>query len=185
MRNAVTVRKVKFDGSVSWEWEGDLVDGTDEWLVVYHGPEHPPPAKWARKWAAESERAGNGEALPRYVIHYVGTAAPLTALLFYDERGEFLGGQCDAALPAKVSRREVTFVDLDLDVIVRADWSYYVRDHEDFERNRAAMGYAEGAIAAAREGVRLAEEMIRARRRPFDGHGEAVLGRVLAAQGPL
>jgi hypothetical protein len=47
------------------------------------------------------------------------------------------------------------------------------------------MSYPPKVVAAAHEGVRLAKELIAARALPFDGHPERVLGRVLAATGPL
>jgi hypothetical protein len=47
------------------------------------------------------------------------------------------------------------------------------------------MAYPPKVIAAARAGVALAIELIEARQLPFDGSAERLLGRVLAADGPL
>ncbi len=167
----VVVRKQKFDGSAKPDWHGDLVDAIgDRWLVVYHPEPHVTP------WRARQALHG---------VRYYGLDIPLTVLVSFDERGQLLEYQCDAALPATIEGRTITFVDLDLDVIADASLAYYVRDHDEFERRRVEMRYSPEAIAAAHEGVDRAIALIEARATPFDDHPAAVLGRVPAAQGPI
>ena len=81
--------------------------------------------------------------------------------------------------------RRIELVDLDLDVMADASLAYFERDAETFERNRRAMCYPGDVVEAAHRGVALATELLEAKAFPFDGSAEALLGRVLAAQGPL
>jgi len=81
--------------------------------------------------------------------------------------------------------RRIEFVALDLDVIADGSLRYFERDGDTFARNRVAMGYTLEAMEAARRGVALAIRLIEAREYPFDGSPEALLGRVLAAQGTV
>ena len=76
-------------------------------------------------------------------------------------------------------------VDLDLDVMADNDLRYYVRDEDTFAEHTQSMRYTRGVVASAREGVRLAIELIEGHELPFDGSADRLLGRLLAAQGPL
>ena len=170
MRNPVLTYKRKFDGSIKGPWRGDLVAETDDgWLVVFH--ERPPHQVAGRPVA--------------YALQYFSLERPLVVLVNFDERGDTLEYQCDAALPATIHGRRIDYIDLDLDLMIAADGSAYERDQDDFERNRAAMSYTPEAIAAAHEGIALARGLLERGEPPLDGSAAAILGRVLAAQGPL
>lgn len=170
MRNPVETRKLKFDGSTKPSWHGDLVDAVeDRWLVVFFEA----PAYGIR-----------GEAVA-YALQFYGMRQPLSILVCFDGAGNVMEWQCDAGLPARISGRVIEFTDLDLDVMVNPDGTYYVRDVEDFEARSAAIGYTEEARQAAWKGVALALLLVKRKRYPFDESAEALLGRVLAAQGPV
>lgn len=162
---------MKFDGSTKGPWNGDLVDMVGQrWLVVYY---EPPP------------QATSGGVEPAYGLRYHGMDCPLSILVYFDEVGQVLEYHCDAALPATISGRDIEFVDLDLDVIAGPSLEAWERDHEQFATNRVSMRYSDEAVQAAEAGMDLAHELIRTRATPFDGHAEGLLGRVLAAQGPV
>ena len=170
MRNPVTTTKRKFDGSAKPPWQGDLVEaGPDGWLVVYY--EHPPHAVGAESAV--------------HALRYFSLQLPLSILASFDSAGSLLEFQCDAGLPATIRGREIDFVDLDLDLMVAPDGAAIERDHDTFARNRERMGYTVDAVAAACEGLRLAHELHDAHATPFDGSAARLLGRVLAASGPL
>jgi protein associated with RNAse G/E len=178
--NVVTIRKLKYDGTVRSEWDGELVEAVGgQWVVVMHDS------------AVHQKREGGAPAAPagaphQYFLHYENLEQPLTILFCFDELGRW-GSEtkCDAALPATLRHRQVEFIDLDLDVIVGDDLGYFVRDHDTFALHTRTMVYTREVVATAHEGVRLAIELVESRAFPFDGSAEAVLGRVLASQGPL
>ena len=155
----VTVRKLKFDGSVKSEWEGELTTHSADpnWLVVIHDPEH----------HKKFEDGGQVRA-DQLFVHCLNCSEPLTVLIAFDIAGQFEEAKCDAAFPAEWNGGVISFVDLDLDVIVAADYSYYVRDHETFEENRVVMGYSAEAIAQAQRGIELAMKLIADREFPFN-----------------
>ncbi|MBI5948905.1 MAG: DUF402 domain-containing protein [Chloroflexi bacterium] len=171
MNNPVTTRKLKFDGTAKAPWEGHLVEAIgDRWLVVYY--EAPP------------HRTETGETIA-HALRYFGMDCPLSVLACFDATGRVLEWQADAGLPSRIDGRTIDFVDLDIDLMVDAAGRSRVRDILAFERNRRAMAYSQEAVTAAHSGIRLAQELFAARECPFDGSAEAILGRVLAAQGPL
>lgn len=170
----VTVRKTKFDGTLRSEWDGELVEASDAWLVVHHDGERD-----------EKRQDGGIASVPSHALHYFGLAQPVTLLLTFDELARFTGAKCDAALPTTIEGHVVTFVDLDLDVIVTPRLATSVRDQETFARNSRQMRYDAEAQSAALRGIGLALAMVERREAPFDGSAELLLGRLLAARGPL
>ena len=76
---------------------------------------------------------------------------------------------CNVSMPPGFDGRVLTYVDLDIDVLVKPDFSYQVLDLEDFEDNARALNYPlevrRNAHAALAELIRLIE----ARSFPFDG----------------
>ncbi len=78
----------------------------------------------------------------RHSITYFWPAAWYTIHANYDADGHFAGCYCDLVLPSPAytsASRELTYVDLYVDVVMRADRSVFTKDHEVFER--AAMRY--------------------------------------------
>jgi protein associated with RNAse G/E len=172
--NPVVVRKLKFDGSVRYTWQGDLVDARgDDWLIVFHDSAH------------HAKDPPTPDVPPGFGIHTIGLRQPLTVLHWFDELGRFVDAKCDAALPARLAGRTIDFVDLDLDLVVLPDGHHYLRDRDVFEARGREMGYPDAVRRTAWWAILQALRMVRRRRFPFDGSPEALLGRELAARGPL
>jgi predicted RNA-binding protein associated with RNAse of E/G family len=168
--NPVRVIKRKVDGSTRSEWEGDLVAATDTTVTVFHDADVHAKTTRGLPWPYEG-----------YAMHVVSLADPLTVLFTFDSLGTMVDAKCDAALPGELRGREVSFVDLDLDLVVLPDGTQTLRDLEKLRDGP----YTPGQRATAWRGVRLARELIATRAFPFDGSPEALLGRTLAARGPL
>src|SRR3972149_5126029 len=81
------------------------------------------------------------------------------------------GGGGDAGLPARITGRVIEFTDLDLDVMVNPNGSYYVRDLEDFDARSTAMGYSDDARQAAWKGIALALLLVTRKRFRCVGRG--------------
>lgn len=168
----VIVRKLKFDGSVKYEWPGETRDaGRDDWVAVHHDPER-------HLKRGLNSRAEDGE--PAHMIHYIGLSAPLSVIFAYSLQGTFLDAKCDAALPGSRSGKYVDFVDLDLDVVVLPGWQHFVKDQEVFAERSISMGYSEEAKRAAHLGILHSLRMVRRRQFPFDGHADELIRAILS-----
>ncbi len=68
---------------------------------------------------------------------------------------------CNVSMPPSFDGQVLSYVDLDIDVLVKPDFSYQVLDLEDFEDNARALNYPlevrEKAHAALGEIIRLIE----------------------------
>ena len=75
---------------------------------------------------------------------------------------------CNVNVPPRVEGNVLSYVDLDLDILVAPDLSYQILDSEDFERHAKLYAYPEDLIKNARRAVDELTEMIEARQFPFD-----------------
>ncbi len=74
---------------------------------------------------------------------------------------------CNVNVPASFDVEILSYVDLDLDILVDPDFSYTVLDVEDFESNARRYGYTEEVQANARQALEELVKMIESRAFPF------------------
>ena len=169
MLDPVVVRKLKFGGRIRYDWEGELVEVVgDSWAVVHHDPD-----------VHEKFEGGRSARQPNHHFHVVGLDVPLTALVIYSADRGFVEAKLDAAEPGNRRGGVLEFVDLDLDVIVEADGSYWTRDLTTFEVNREALGYTPGVERTAYEGMRLGLRIARTGAYPLGGALDATFAECL------
>lgn len=86
---------------------------------------------------------------------------------FREPSGELRCFYCNVNLPPSLSENLLTFVDLDIDILVAPDFSFRVLDEDEFEENQSKYGYPpefrERAAGARDELIALIE----GRRFPF------------------
>ena len=91
---------------------------------------------------------------------------------FREPGGPLRNYYCNVNRPAEFDDDTLSFVDLDIDVLVAPDFSYTVLDEDEFETHAAEFGYDEAL--RARVGGALDEllRLIESRAFPFDGCDE-------------
>ena len=93
----------------------------------------------------------------------------------YAPDGALRACYCNICDPARFAAGpdgpEVSFVDLDLDVLVLPDGACAVTDEDEFARNAERYGYAPAVRAGAREAVAALLAAVGERRAPFDAIG--------------
>jgi hypothetical protein len=170
MRDPVTVYKRKYDGRVTRHLKGDLVDTTgDGWLVVFHDM-----VGHGNIWGGEYPSHG-----PWFVVAMLSEEMPLVVSFRFDAKRELYETYADAALPATRQGEEISFIDLEIDLVGHPDGTYFIKDVEDFEQHRVEYGYPDEVVAAAWQGIDFAETAWVARKFPFDGTAERLLEREL------
>lgn len=90
-----------------------------------------------------------------------------------EKSGKFRSFYCNISTPAQLSNGVLTYVDLDIDVLVEPDFSYRVIDLDDFEANVKAQGYSEEIQSQAHEALAELISAIEARQFPFSTDGSA------------
>ena len=86
---------------------------------------------------------------------------------FAQPDGKLRNYYCNVNVPARFDGETLSYVDLDLDILVDPDFSYTVLDVEDFERNAEHYGYTQEVQANARQALKELVSMIEARAFPF------------------
>ena len=82
--------------------------------------------------------------------------------------GELRNYYCNVNRPPTLDNDVLSYVDLDLDILVAPDYSYQILDAEDFEENAKLYGYSHEIRTAARRAVDELVGLIEAREFPFN-----------------
>ena len=150
--NAITVRVQKYDGTEHRRWAACVVEQTDVLLIL---------------------DAVFDDEIEHDLIGTIAAGTASTEYYWLDRwYNVFRFGErfyCNVSMPPSFDGQVLSYVDLDIDVLVKPDFSYQVLDLEDFEDNARALNYPlevrEKAHAALAELVGLIET----RSFPFDG----------------
>jgi protein associated with RNAse G/E len=153
----IQVRAYKYDGSKHRSWPAQVLRQEGSLIVL--------DAKF-----------------PEEVVHnLLGTIASGTHSLEYywldrwynvfrfaQPSGELRNYYCNVNVPPTFDGKTLSYVDLDLDILVEPDLSYQILDVEDFERNAKLYGYSDEVQSNARQAVDELIELIVTRQFPFD-----------------
>jgi protein associated with RNAse G/E len=87
---------------------------------------------------------------------------------FVEPDGTLRNYYCNVNVPPTFDGETLSYVDLDLDILVEPDLSYRILDVEDFERNAEDYGYSVDVQANARRAVDELVRMIETSAFPFN-----------------
>jgi protein associated with RNAse G/E len=87
---------------------------------------------------------------------------------FSDPQHELKNYYCNVNQPPSFDGCVLSYIDLDIDVLVAPDLTYKVLDVEDFEENARRYAYPEGVQANARRALDELTELIESRAFPFN-----------------
>ncbi|HEV8169621.1 MAG TPA: DUF402 domain-containing protein [Pyrinomonadaceae bacterium] len=87
---------------------------------------------------------------------------------FSDKSGKLKNFYCNVNQPPSFDGRVLSYIDLDIDVLVAPDLTYKILDLDDFEANAKAYAYPEDVQANAHGALKELTKLIEARAFPFD-----------------
>ena len=87
---------------------------------------------------------------------------------FSDNKGELKSFYCNVNQPPSFDGHVLSYIDLDIDVLVAPDLTYKILDLDDFEANVGAYAYPEDVQANAHGALQELTKLIEARAFPFD-----------------
>ena len=154
----VTVLVRKYDGTEHRRWEADIVERRDS-LIVLEGVFEGEVEHHLMGRIASGTRSVEYYWLDRYY----------NVFRLAEQSGKFRSFYCNISTPAELENGMLTYVDLDIDVLVEPDFSYRVIDLDDFEANVVKQGYPEEIQRHAHEALSELVSMIETRQFPFDG----------------
>ncbi|GAC1386160.1 MAG: hypothetical protein NVS4B7_09690 [Ktedonobacteraceae bacterium] len=130
MLQEAKIRKMLVNGDQWGTWQGYQLPVSDKYVCIWTPigtPMHWKPGTWISK---------------KHSLFYFWPDAWYNIHIGYHEDGSFASGYCDIVLPTPhytSASRELIYIDLYIDVVIREDYSVYTKDQEVFDR--AALRY--------------------------------------------
>lgn len=153
----VRVDSLKYDGRLHRSWNARLVRRAGALIVV----------KGVFETEVRHVLLGTIAAGTRSAEYY-WTDRWYSVFRFREPAGQLRNYYCNINRPAEFDGRVLSFVDLDIDVLVAPDFTYAVLDEDEFAENAARFNYTDEVhrrVAEAREEL---INLIEARAFPFD-----------------
>jgi protein associated with RNAse G/E len=152
----IAVKAYKYDGTLHRTWDAELLRQEGSLIVL-------------------------DAQFPEEIVHeLLGTIASGTRSLEYywldrwynifrfaQPDGTLRNYYCNVNVPPTFDGETLSYVDLDLDILVDPDFSYQVLDVADFEKNADRYGYSADVQTKAREALRELVSLIEKRDFPF------------------
>ena len=153
---SLIVRSLKYDGRVHREWRARLVERRGALLVcegVFESEVRHPLLGTVAVGTLSRE--------------YYWTDRWYSVFRFREPGGELRNYYCNVNCPAAFDGRVLSFVDLDVDVLVAPDYTYRVLDEDEFEAHAARYQYPPPVRERVPRALSELIEMIEGRRFPF------------------
>ena len=152
----VTVRVLKYDGTEYRRWNARLSQNNSSLLVL--------DAEF--EYDVQHDLLG---AIPggTRTIEYYWLNRWYNIFRFMKDDNTTRLYYCNINMPPSLKDNVLTYIDLDIDVLVQPDFSYQVLDLDEFEENAQRYGYSEEVKSKARAAVDELVFMVESRQFPF------------------
>ena len=156
-KTPIQVRAYKYDGLLHRQWSAQLLS-RDGSLIVLDA-----------RFSDEIIHDLLGTiAIGTHSLEYYWLDRWYNIFRFAQPDGKLRNYYCNVNLPPTFDGETLSYVDLDLDILVEPDFSYRVLDVEDFEKSAERYLYPIEMQARARRAVEELESMIQTRSFPFN-----------------
>ncbi len=152
----LTVRVLKYDGAEYRRWNARLARRDGSLIVL--------DAEF--EFDVQHHLLGDIQRGTR-TIEYYWLDRWYNVFRFLHESDETRSFYCNVNMPPRLEDGVLTYVDLDIDILVQPDLSYQVLDLEEFAANAARYGYSEETKRHANAAVAELISMIETRQFPF------------------
>lgn len=156
-RHPITVRALKYDGVEHRRWSAALLRQEDSLLLL--------DAKFEEE--VQHDLLGT-IALGTISLEYYWLDRWYNVFRFSDPAGPLRNYYCNVNIPPTFDGSVLSYIDLDIDILVNADLSYRVLDLDEFEENATKYGYSPGVREQAHRALSDLISLIESRRFPFD-----------------
>jgi hypothetical protein len=153
----IKVEALKYDLSVHRTWECALIDETEEMW------------KFVGIFQEEIKHPLLGVIRPNTVSYeFYWKNRWFNVFRFHEPEGELRNFYCNVNLPPVLKENILTYVDLDIDVLVAPDFVYQILDMDEFEENARKHQYPAETIKKAEASLNELIRMIEGREFPFN-----------------
>jgi protein associated with RNAse G/E len=156
MRDPISVRVLKYDGREYRRWQA-LTASQNGSLIVLDAEFDTDVAHDLLGQIRRGTRTIEYYWLDRWYNIFRFLEADGSTQLWY----------CNINMPPEFEQGVLTYVDLDIDVLVRPDFSYELLDMQEFQENAARYGYSAEVNQGAQHGLSELRSIIENRQFPF------------------
>lgn len=152
----ITVEARKYDSSLHRTWQTRLLRREDS-LIVVEG-----------EFEREVRHPQLGLiAVGTRSVEYFWTDRWYSVFRFCEPSGELRNYYCNVNQPAVLEDGTLSFVDLDIDVLVAPDFAYSILDRDEFTFNARRFNYPPEVLNEAENALHEILDLIERRRFPF------------------
>ena len=158
--DAITVRACKFDGAIHRRWHARLRQRQDSLLIL------------DARFEEEIHHAELGTiARGTLSVEYYWLDRWYNVFRFHEPAGPLRNYYCNVNVPPTFDGRALSYIDLDMDILVSPDLSFTILDEDEFRESAARFNYPEDVQKRAHQALRELITLIEARSFPFDYQG--------------
>jgi uncharacterized protein len=152
----VTVRVLKYDGTEYRRWDATLARQDGQMIVL------------DAEFESDVQHDLLGE-IPRgtKTVEYYWLDRSYNVFRFLEPDNTTKLYYCNVNMPPMLTNGRLSYVDLDIDILVRPDFSYEIMDLEEFAANAERYLYPEHVKTQAQKAVAELISMIEGRQFPF------------------
>ena len=153
----VTVLVRKYDGALHRRWDARLLRREGQLLIL------------DAAFDEEIRHAQLGLIRPGTLsTEYYWLDRWYNVFRFHEPEGELRNFYCNVNMPPAFDGLVLTYVDLDMDIVVSPDLSYEILDMDEFDANAERFKYPQEVRSNARRAIDELLSLIEARRFPFN-----------------
>lgn len=152
----ITVRAYKYDGSEHRSWNARVLKRDGSLLIL--------DAEFAEE--VQHDLLGTIARGTRS-IEYYWLDRWYNVFRFSHPNGPLRNYYCNVNVAPAFDGQVLSYVDLDIDILVHTDFSYEILDLDEFEQNAERYGYSDLVVENARSAVQQLVQLIETRSFPF------------------
>lgn len=153
----VKINSRKFDGGIHKSWNARLIERNED-LLIFVG-----------EFENEIEHPSLGVIRRGTVSHeFYWLDRGYNIFRFHEPAGDFRNFYCNLNLPPTFENGVLDYVDLEIDVLVRKDFSIQILDADEFEENARIFGYSNDLRETVAGNLKKVLSLIEQRIFPFD-----------------
>jgi len=153
----LVVKVLKYDGAEHRQWRARLASREGELVVL------------AAAFAEEVQHNILGFiAAGTISTEYYWLNRWYNVFRFSEPNGQLLSYYCNVNLPPQLQPDSLSYVDLDIDILVQPNLTFQILDTEDFEANIVRYGYTLEVQDGVQKATNELVELIKARSFPFN-----------------
>ncbi len=152
-----TINSLKFDGKIHRSWKAEIIEETVD-LIIFEGT-----------FEKEIKHPHLGVIRPDTISYeFYWKNRWYNIFRFHEPEGNLRNYYCNINQPPAIENNQLSYIDLDVDVLVWTDLSFEILDLDEFEENSKRFGYSKELREKVDKSLAEILRLIKNKDFPFD-----------------